>query len=90
MKYPKHLDRLIVSHLQGRMNEQDRLELENWRNASPQNEELFRRLCSEPLWRQGISRMASFDDKKGWEKVLQKARRNRANIGTPARTWKKW
>lgn len=72
------------------MNEQDRLELENWRNASPQNEELFHRLCSEPLWRQGISRMASFDDEKGWEKVMQKARRNLNPTPVPSRSWKKW
>lgn len=85
MKYPNDLDRWIVMYLQGRLNEEDRIKLQSWRSASLENEALFQQLCSEPLWRQGIKEMASYDEEKGWEEVLEKSRAKKGRS-----LWKKW
>lgn len=84
MKYPKDLDRWIAKYLQGKIDKEETNKLDAWRKASPENERLFRRLCSDSLWRLGVKEISSFDAEAGWKSVLAKTGKHRSL------RWRKW
>lgn len=84
MKYPKDLDRWIAKYLQDQIDKEEINKLNAWRKNSHENERLFRRLCSDSLWRLGVKEISSFDEEEGWKSVLEKTRKHRTL------RWRKW
>ena len=83
MKYPENLDQWIVSYLQDSLMDEDKAGLETWLEECPAHRELFERLIKEENWKQGVARIASFDNEKAWQIVLKKS-------GQRTNTWKRW
>lgn len=84
MRYPKDLDRWIAKYLQDQIDKEEKNKLNAWRKNSHENERLFRRLCSDSLWRLGVKEISSFDEEEGWKSVLAKTRKHRTL------RWRKW
>jgi len=74
IKTQRHLSRLIFRYLQDQLNEEERLELEQWRAASEEHELLFRRLSSSAHWQQSIGRFVKneSDTESEWEIIRQR------------------
>ncbi|MEG0796666.1 MAG: DUF4974 domain-containing protein [Odoribacter sp.] len=75
MKYPAELDQWIVKYLQDKLDAASKEKLNTWLEESPENRELFQRLCSEEHWKEGVRKMASFDENRAWRAVLAKSGR---------------
>lgn len=66
------LSKLISKHIQGETSEYEETILQQWRQESPENEELFNRLVETERLEQGLSYFDSLDVDSSWETVRRK------------------
>ena len=76
----EHIARLIVLHVQGRTDNAQEKELNEWRSVSPRHEELFQRMLSSEHVEKSISRFVKTEEEeeRGWRQLQQKARSGRS------------
>lgn len=67
--------RLIARYLTESLTDDEQRTLEEWRQESPANEELFRRLCSEEGWTEHVAQHSLFDAAEGWNRFRQRQER---------------
>ena len=73
MKYPANLDKWIVHFVKDELTKEESIALREWRNASVENETLFRKLISEENYRREVSRMALWESEEAWKQVKKES-----------------
>lgn len=72
-----YISRLIARYLSDEIGEEEKAELTQWRNESPENERLFQEICKEDNLKQNLQKRQSFHLDEGWQGVQRKIQRHR-------------
>lgn len=75
-----HIAELISRYLAETIQPKELHELENWRNATVQNEALFQKLCNKEYIKQQAHQRKLIDKQKGWLEVERKVSRLQRRI----------
>lgn len=70
----------ISAYMAGDLSEEEKRELEAWKNASEENLRLFERVVSDENKRKNLDEFRAFDLGSGWEEFRNKRMRHRLNI----------
>jgi ferric-dicitrate binding protein FerR (iron transport regulator) len=90
MKSPQQIADLIFKHLRNELTEAERIELNEWRQESPENQEKFTKL-TDPQHLQALMQDFYSYKEKAWNKLLEKVPELRkASLHIQRRTWWRW
>lgn len=67
-----YISRLIARYLSNEIGEEEKTELTQWRNESPENERLFQEICKEDNLKQNLQKRQSFHLDEGWQGCKEK------------------
>lgn len=69
-----HIAELIAHFLSNTITPEEQIELQAWRDASYENEELFKRICDTENFARHYEESKKFDKQVGWEQLNQRMR----------------
>ncbi|NDV83480.1 FecR family protein [Bacteroides sp. 51] len=69
-----HIAELIAHFLSNTITPEEQIELQQWRDASPENEELFKRICDTENFARHYEESKRFDKQVGWEHLNRRMR----------------